>query len=342
MKSRFTRVIPAVAVPALVIGAAIIIPVAADASPRLPERSAQEVLQLVAASVDTQYSGTIEQRSDLGLPELPSVGPSSSEASALEFLTGSREARVFVDENQSFRLQVLDQLAERDVVRNGESVWYYDSTGNEAVRLTLDESAEAPQAWTPDELARTALQGLDSSTTVTVSDTARVAGRPVYQLVLTPKSADTLVGSVTLSVDSETGLPLAFEVAAVGQDAAAFSVAFSSVDFTAPDPALFDFTPPANATVTEQAIPGHAQAEEPTRPDVTVTGEGWSAIVSVPADTAGLDAGSESAALLDQFTTPVAGGRAVQTSLVSVLLTDDGRVLIGAVSVAQLQAAAAR
>ncbi len=56
-----------------------------------------------------------------------------------------------------------------------------------------------------------------------------------------------------------------------------------------------------------------------------------------------MDAGktldAEQLALLDSLTTPVEGGRALQTALVSVLLTDDGRVLAGAVPVDVLVAA---
>ena len=45
---------------------------------------------------------------------------------------------------------------------------------------------------------------------------------------------------------------------------------------------------------------------------------------------------------LDQVLVPVSGGRALETSLVSILITSDGRVLVGAVSIDQLQAAAAK
>ena len=47
------------------------------------------------------------------------------------------------------------------------------------------------------------------------------------------------------------------------------------------------------------------------------------------------------AALLDQVTTAVDGGRVLQTSLVSVFLADDGRVWVGAVDTDALRAAAA-
>jgi hypothetical protein len=46
--------------------------------------------------------------------------------------------------------------------------------------------------------------------------------------------------------------------------------------------------------------------------------------------------------LYGELTTPVAGGRALSTSLVSVLLTDDGRVFAGAVPVSRLEAVAAQ
>ncbi len=43
--------------------------------------------------------------------------------------------------------------------------------------------------------------------------------------------------------------------------------------------------------------------------------------------------------MLDQLSQPVAGGRAISTALLSILLTDDGRVLVGAVPVDTLVAA---
>ncbi|MCC2334676.1 LolA family protein [Cellulomonas wangsupingiae] len=48
----------------------------------------------------------------------------------------------------------------------------------------------------------------------------------------------------------------------------------------------------------------------------------------------------DTTALYDQLTTPVEGGRALSSSLLSVLVLDDGRVLVGAVPVDTLRAAA--
>jgi len=365
MKKSWTRWIPAVVVPAVVIAGALIIPTAADASPRLPEKTPQQLLEFVAASTATVYSGTIEQSANLGLPQLPSIGVSSSAstssaATALDLLTAPHSARVYVGANHQARVQVLDQLAERDVIVNSTGVWTWDSKANAATHLTLPARSAATKpttdptgelAKTPAELAQQLLTSLDPSTTVTVSDTARVAGRPVYQLVLTPKSGSTLVGSVVLAVDSETGMPLAVTISAVGQSDPAFSIAFSSIDFSAPDASLFTFTPPASAKVTEKSLPSSAPAatttaKAPTASKPTVTGTGWSTIVALPAGslsaTTGATAGNSSSKVLDQLLTPVAGGKVLQTSLVSVFLATDGRVFVGAVSTDQLLAAASK
>ena len=340
MKRSVLHATSAIAVPVAVIAAAIAVPAVAGAAPSLPQRSAEQVLASIADSADVAYSGTVEQTSDLGLPDLGSAGQAtgSDASAALEFLTGSHTARVFVGGRDTERVQVIDSLAERDVIRNGDDVWLYGSRKNEATHLSLpvDRALPAPTS-SPAELAEKLLANLDPTTDVSVDSNARVAGRAAYQVILTPKTQDTLVGSVTLAVDAETGLPLRVVVDAAGQQDPAISVGFSDIDFSAPDPALFEFTPPPGATVTEQNVPQGSQRSDavPEHPEPTVIGAGWSSVISVPA---GADADSP---LLDQLTIAVDGGRALETSLVSVLLTTDGRVFAGAVPVEALQAAAA-
>ena len=355
MKQAWGRLIPAVGIPIIVVGAAIAVPVAAGAAPSLPAKTAQDVLELISTSSDVAYSGTVEQDSDLGLPELPATGQDEA-STALEFLTGSHSVRVFTDGAGGQRLQVLDQLAERDVIRNGDEIWLYRSRDKEATRLTFSGSmtpddARMTQPPTPAELADRLIAGIDPTTSVEVGENARVAGRAVYELTLTPDSDGTLVGSVSLSVDAETGLPLEVEVTARGQDDPAFSVGFSEIDFSAPDGALFDFTPPADAEVTEKTIdapePREAQktpADAAEYPRPTISGEGWETVIDValPASASVGELPADQSALLDSATTAVEGGRALETALVSVLLTDDGRVLAGAVPVSALQAAAAQ
>ena len=364
----------AVGVPVLA-GAAILVPIAASGAVDLPDKTPAELIAFAAASDVDALSGTIEQSSDLGLPDLGALtgamGDESSEGAPtaadiddlIALVTGSHTAKVYLD-GESARLQVLDRLGERNVYVDGDAnqVWYVDSETQTATQLTLPSDAEIDQlhsdapappesALTPDQMLDQALADLDETTEVTVGTDARVAGRDVYELVLTPRTEDTLVGEIRFAIDGENGVALAAAVTARGASEPAFQTGFTQVDFSAPDPAVFAFTPGDDVTVTQNEIDLPTGA--PDRDDATtdaaspvVYGEGWSAVFELP-DTS--EAGSadvfsgldpEQLQLLDSLTTAVDGGRVLQTSLVTVLITDDGRVLAGAVPAARLVEAA--
>ncbi|WP_345764670.1 LolA family protein [Diaminobutyricibacter sp. McL0608] len=343
------RWLPAVAVPAVIAAGAVIIPMQAGAAVNLPARTPSELLALVANSKVEAFSGTVEQTSNLGLPQLPTTGPGSdsSDASILDLVTASHTARVYADGPTKQRVQVMDSLAERDAIRNGTDAWLYQSKDNSATHITVPaKSANEPSTQdgvvTPAEIADKLLAKIDPSTTVTLGDNQSVAGRNAYELVLTPKTSATLVGSVAIAVDAETGLPLQVVVDARGQHDPAFTVGFTSIDLATPSASMFTFTPPAGATVKQQALPKAPTApkQESGHPKPTVTGTGWDAVVELTVGS--VPASVTSNPLYGELTTPVAGGRALSTSLVSVLLTDDGRVFAGAVPVSRLEAVAAQ
>ncbi|MEF2977405.1 LolA family protein [Subtercola sp. YIM 133946] len=384
--NNWKRWIPAAVIPVVIAGAAIAVPLSANATASLPTKTPQEVLAMIGNSTVTAFSGTVEQSANLGLPELPagvsssSLGASggssdpsatatpgsgsgsgstadatSAVSSALELLTGTHTARVYVDGATSQRVQVLDQMAETDVVRNGSDVWLYDSSKQTAVHSTLPahdadgsgSSDSTTTIQTPEQLAQKFLDDVDPSTDVSVGGDVTVAGRSAYDLILTPQATDTLVGAVSIAVDSETGLPLQVSVTARGAADTAFSTGFTDLTLATPSADLFTFTPPAGTTVTEKAAPadgsapgantGPADAAAGTKP--IVTGTGWNAIVELPAgaDSAALT----SSPLLGELTTAVDGGHVLTTTLVTVFVTDDGRVYAGSVSADTLQAAAA-
>jgi outer membrane lipoprotein-sorting protein len=360
MPRTWNRWIPAAAAP-VVIGAVVLGGVfATSASADPAEKTPQQVLELAASSTVDAFSGTIEQSSDLGLPDVSglagSAGADSAESgdlsSALELLTASHTLRVYVDGAEKSRVQILDDMAERDAIRNGDDLWLYDSSDDTAVHSTLPAEASASpetsaETLTPAQLASRFLDAVDPSTDVTIGDPVKVAGRSAYDLILTPDSATTLVSSVEIAVDADTGLPLSVDVFAQGSSDPAFHVAFSSLSLDTPSADLFDFTPPAATDVTEKTLPseGDASAETAapdagTHPEPTVTGTGWDTIVEIPS-TVGAASLTESP-MLSQLTAVVEGGHVLKTTLLTVLVTDDGRVLAGAVPVESLQAAAAQ
>jgi hypothetical protein len=237
-------------------------------------------------------------------------------------------------------------MGERDVVRNGSTVWFWDSAKNSAEKITASGTGTAGDAttMTPQSAADEAIARITPSTDVTVDTTTSVAGHAAYTLVLTPKASDTTVGSVRIAVDGTTGLPLRVQLFARGAGSPAFDVAFSQLDYSVPAASRFDFTAPSGAKVEQHTITpgtkhpttGAARAAKPT-----VTGSGWDAVVTVPA--ADVPASLAGNATFTRLTTDTGdGNRALSTSLVNVLLTSDGRVLAGAVPLSRLQALAAQ
>ena len=348
-----------IAVPAAVLVGALAIP--AQAAPADGTPTARQLIAKIAKSAGASYSGTIQQTSDLGLPQLPAVGPgsaSSDDSGVIDLVTAPHTAKVYVHGRTQQRVQVLDQLAERDVIRDGSSVWIWDSKGKTAEHVVLPSKTTAtPAPTTPSDLAQRILAEVRKSSKVTVSSGASVAGRTVDRLTLTPDTDQTLVSRVVVSVDHATGVPLKVAVDARGQSGDAVAVGFTDVSFSTPDSSLFSFTPPKGAKVTTKdlaarrpvAKPDHLSndpdATAPPAPKATsdrgakptVTGTGWASIATLSAK---LPASIASDPLYSELTTPVPGGRALQTSLVSVLITDDGRVLAGAVPITTLEAAA--
>lgn len=274
MTRKWLRWMPAVAVPAVIAAAALAGSLPANAGDPLPAKSPAEVLALVAQHTAPSLSGTLEQTSQIGLPELPQAGPSSGSgaASVLELLSGPHTARVFLDGPSNVRVQVLDRLAERNAVRSGDQVWLYSSKDNTATHLTLPADAghsrdfgqyKHPDAGvhgvmpTPEELAQRLLAAADPTTEVAVLPEVNVAGRAAYNLVITPRTEGTLIGSVSIAVDGQSGLPLSVELKARGQAEPAFKLAFTSLTLEAPDASLFAFNPPPGATVKEIQVPAH-------------------------------------------------------------------------------------
>jgi outer membrane lipoprotein-sorting protein len=351
--------VPAAVVALIAAGAGVSTTVA-NADPALPSRTAADLLVSLAQAPGHAFSGIVAENADLGIPALP--GAASTSLSWQSLITGSHTARVWYASPAQVRLSLVADLAESDVVRNGRDVWVWSSRDNTASHSLLPSgSAALPQSVPsidPQAMAIRALAAIDPTTSVTVDGTSRVAGRPVYELVLAPRDSSSLVGQIRLGIDSETSLPMRVQVIARGASTPAFETAFTSISFATPDSSVFAFSPPAGAQVSESALPtdaltgrrGPGTGSAPTGAHPTVIGTGWTAVVELPRSvtpTAGgpSTAGSAATAALMQATTTVTGtfgsAQLLQTSLVSVLLLPDGRTLVGAVTPERLEQVAA-
>ena len=354
----------------------------AQASPALPARTPAQLLAAIAGRTGPlpALTGTVVENASLGLPQLPGTGNPTSVTS---LLTGSHTVRVWYDNAQRFRLAVPGTLTESDLVVNGGTAWYWQSSTNSVTRFTLaahaDPAGHAPapaMALTPQQAARQALAAVGPSTRVTVQSNVTVAGEAAYQLVLAPKSASSLIGQVRIAVDGARDVPLRVQVFARGGTSPAFQVGYTSVSFVRPAAANFAFTPPPGAKVTDTTLGGSHGSAPASKPAASsapaVLGKDWLSVAVLPASAlSGVSGSAASAskaassaaqaasgsasggsgdtsalfgALLQSATSvhgPWGSGKLLHTSLLSVLITSNGHVLVGAVTPSVLYADAA-
>ncbi len=278
---------------------------------------------------------------------------------------------------------------------------------------------------TPQQAASKFLAAVGPTTKVTVAGSTVVAGRSAYQLVIAPRTSQSLISQIVIAVDAKTYLPLQLQVFARGTSGAVFQIGFTSLTFAKPAASNFTFTPPAGAHVKTEKLPatmpglmgplsmGGIPAPLPgpftsqrwlggapraaklraampggrwrvvralpgAAPGVQVLGSGWLSVAVLPLGNtlpglspspakrlipnsspvggphplllpAGSAQGAQIFALLRillNSAAPVHGtwgsGRLLRTSLFSVLITNNGKVLIGAVTPAVLYADAAK
>ena len=345
--------VPVVAAAAVVVASTGVF--SAQAGPSLPPKTAGQLLvDLQGAEVDG-LSGTVVQDSNLGLPELPQTGSGGGSGSATltSLLTGSHTLRVWYAGEDKQRVALLGSLGETDVVRNGTDAWLWTSDSNSATHLKVPAGkagageADLPAGVTPQRAAEAALQALDPTTAVSTASTSTVAGRDAYELVLAPKDTKALVGQVRLAVDAKTSVPLRVQVyPRNSSNGPAFQVGFTSVSFDVPGDAQFTFNPPPGAKVTEGALPTgptpSAADRAKARQGTKTVGTGWTTVAVLPGPTTTDGALSTFVNQLQRVSGSWGSGRLMTSTLVSALLTDDGRLIVGMVPPESLYAAAGK
>jgi outer membrane lipoprotein-sorting protein len=346
----------------LVIGGGIAVSQPAAADNDLPDRSPAQLLSDIQRAETAGISGTVRQTAELGLPDLPGMGgEDSSDLSSL--VSGTHTLRVWSAGADKSRVALLGRMGESDIVRNGDEVWVWSSGDKTARHYTAPKGGAARKApaapsdlpSTPQEAADAALQALDPSTEVTVAKDDTVAGRAVYELVLTPRDDASKVASVRIAIDGKEHLPLRVQVLADNATKPAIEVGFTSVDFSRPAAERFEFTPPKGSTVTEvlPSEPGDPNLHKATYDgDHKIVGKGWASVVvasmpsgekSTDGDKTG-DAGQLGElqgmlASLPKVSGSWGSGRLLDGPLFSVVVTDDGRIAAGAVAPAALYSA---
>ncbi len=242
-----TRYAIAGAIAALVgVGAAV----AAPGSIRPPATSPPP-RQLVADAAEAAlagrpHAGWVRAKLDLSLPALPQSGLAS--------IPTNTSARVW-REGAFVRVSEAQPFGERSFVSGPSGTWTWDSAGFSSRRLGPNAGPLLVLAGFADPRALTA-QAFDAvapSTAVSTGPPAVVAGRGAHVLVLRPRTTETLIGRVEVSLDATRHVPLGVAVFSREAESPSLSVAFESVSFDAIPREIFDFHPPAGSLPRSEA-----------------------------------------------------------------------------------------
>ena len=341
----------------------------------------------------------MEEKMPDGFEEfIPSLIEQNAITQAVELISGTHKIRVYASE-VGVRVQVLDPMSQRDLIVNKNEMWAYDAKNATATTSKFEDYAteiggevtEADKAKletelkasledyaaklqldisNPEAVADYLMKMIGESTDVSVGKEHRIAGRSAYQLITKPKAQNSLIESVFVSVDSETGMALDVKVYSVEQDTPAFQVGFESVSFETPDASLFNFTAPAGTKIQNLELPTELEAELKAlkkdyeakpytqadfaakkaeleakyadQPKPELIGEGWESVIYLPAMPKEVPMQMLENELFADLLTQVAGGKVFSTPVANVLITDAGKVYAGAVTIEFLQQVASR
>jgi len=338
----------------------------AASTPSLPPLTAQQLIVKVQQANVSSFSGTLDLSTNLGIPNLSALagaaggggGHNGQGFTPTDLLSGSHRALVWFAGPDATRVALLQDMAETDVVHNGNNVWIWDSSTKKVTHYTLapqtgtkaDATPDPAEAVkTPQQVADDLLAHLDPSTAVSVTAPVALAGQKAYQLVLKPRAGESTVDHAVIAVDSVTSMPLEVQLFAKGQKSAAVKLGFSSIKYSKPAASNFSFTPPPGSKVTNKTMggsskPDQAQADstkhQPASDQPATVGQDWTTVavlhnVQIPKEVG--DFLKAASSVSGKF----GSGKLIQTSLVNILVLDDGRVAVGAVNVPALEAAVA-
>lgn len=358
---RQARWVVPVAVVVAVVGGAQWTTAATAGEPDLPRLSARDLLVKAQHPDVRGLSGTVRSTVDLGV----SIPLSHAGVEWSSLLTGTRTLRIATDGAQRQRVDLVGELAQASVVRDDRTLWTWSSSTRQVTRTLLpahagssvagalghEGTAATVPALTPQEAADRALAAVSASTLVSVGRSARVAGRPSYDLTLRPQDSASLVGSVRVYVDAATGMALRTVVTARGSTDPAVDIGFTMLRLGPPAASTFAFTPPSGAKVRDVPLPERRPAKDSAlapgrRPVAAVHGGSWTSVVefsgvAMPGPGRQDSSGSSGLAeAIQRAARPVSGrfgtGQLLTTRLLTVLRTADGRVFAGAVTPAEL------
>ncbi len=343
-------------------------------------------LGLPLLEMSSMMSADMVEEMESKIPEgyeefVPQLIEANGITQALELIAGTHRMRIYASD-LGVRVQILDPMSQRDLIVTETEAWAYDARNAEAMHTKFDNELTPEQKAefeamaegkldeltmkaqidlaNPEEVATYLVEQMSEFSSVTVGKDHLVAGRAAYQLIIEPKSSNSLIRSVEISLDGETGMALDLSVFATQQDAPALQIGFESISFETPEASLFSFKAPAGTTVTEidlekelaalqleiptqtlseaelQKLREELEAEYEGVEQPELLGDGWDSVIYLPSIPGDLPMDMLETELFADMITEVIGGKLLSTPVLNVLLTDSGEVYMGSVTIEYL------
>ncbi len=304
--------------------------------------SPEQLVSWIQAAHPISLNGTVTGITSFPIP-LPSLVKSSNPQSALGGST-TETYNVWSNGRGSFRSQQVTNGGETDLYVNPGSVWYWNSSTLTATNETRSgssggQSGVQATGSNPSATASEIVSRLSAFSTLSVSGSQMVAGRPAYTLSLTPTAADSLIGSVQIAIDGETHVPVQIQVFPKGSSTPAASFGFNTLTVAPQPTSVFSFTPPAGAKVVEpstQVPTASAQGTSKAASGNKIVGTGFDSVAVIGLSAKQLSGIGAIEKSLPTVATPAGVGYLYSTPIFQAVILPNGTVVAGAVETARI------
>ncbi|HSZ70294.1 MAG TPA: DUF2092 domain-containing protein [Solirubrobacteraceae bacterium] len=185
-------------------------------------------------------------------------------AASSPLLTGA-SGRLWISSDGKLRVELQAEEGDTEILYDGHTLTLYDAASNSLYRYTPPQDSgeggagsgsttdrhEVPTVAQIQE-AIVHIMGHANLSGATPTD---VAGQPAYAVRISPSHNGGLIGGAELAWDANHGVPLRLAVYSTQSATPVLELAATEISYGAVPSSVFEFTPPANAKVTEVEPP---------------------------------------------------------------------------------------
>jgi outer membrane lipoprotein-sorting protein len=178
-------------------------------------------------------------------------------------LMSGASGRLWVTNDGRGRIELQSDAGDAQIVWNKSVLRIYDASANTVYKVSLPNH----RAGSSDHGGPPALSELDSllsklgaHATISAAQPTDVAGRPAYNVSVSPKHDGGLLASAALAWDAERGVPLRISVFAQGSSSPVLELKVTQISYGSVPASDVEVAPPSGTKVADLAAPaGHGK-----------------------------------------------------------------------------------